>query len=304
LNTLRIATRASELALWQANFVADELTSRHPDLQVELVPMTTRGDQLLDRPLAAIGGKGLFLKELEQALLDGRADIAVHSMKDVPAEMPAGLVLPVVLARHDPRDALVSNHFEQLDQLPQGAVVGTSSLRRQAQLKRLRPDLQIKDLRGNVNTRLGKLDAGDYDAIILAAAGLDRLGMAVRIRQRIDPETSLPAVAQGVIGIECRQADAAVKTTIEGVNHPDTAVCVAAERSFSARLGGSCQIPLAAHAVLDGGWVKLQALVASPDGSEVVSGDNQGPVTAAADLGLALAERLLAQGADRILAQL
>lgn len=298
---IRIATRESELALWQARFVASELQSHHQSLEVELVPMTTRGDQMLDRPLAAIGGKGLFLKELELALLEGRADIAVHSMKDVPAELPEGLALPVVLQRHDPRDAFVSNHFEQLEQLPEAAVIGTSSLRRQAQLKRLRPDLQIKDLRGNVNTRLRKLDAGQYDAIILAAAGLDRLQMDDRVRQRIDPEISLPAVAQGVIGIECRADDEAVLAIIKAVNHGGSAVCVAAERSFSARLGGSCQVPLAAHATLKAETLQLAALVASPDGKEVVEGSTSGSILEAQALGLALAEDLFKRGADKIL---
>ena len=304
MKPIRIATRESDLALWQARFVAAQLRSHHPELEVELIPMTTRGDQLLDRPLATIGGKGLFLKELEQALLEDRADIAVHSMKDVPAQLPRGLILPVVLKRHDARDALVSNHFAQLEQLPEAAVVGTSSLRRQAQLKRLRPDLRIKDLRGNVNTRLRKLDEGQYDAIILAAAGLDRLQMSDRIRQRIDPEISLPAVAQGVIGIECRNDDEPVLALIMAVNHIDSAVCVAAERSFSARLGGSCQLPLAAHAILDADLLQLNALVASVDGSQVVEGAVSGPVVDAQALGLRLAESLLEQGADQILSAL
>jgi hydroxymethylbilane synthase len=298
---IKIATRESELALWQARFVASELQACHPNLDVELVPMTTRGDQLLDRPLAAIGGKGLFLKELEQALLDGRADIAVHSMKDVPAEMPDGLILPVVLKRHDPRDALVSNRYGRIDELPEAAVVGTSSLRRQAQLRRLRPDLRIKDLRGNVNTRLRKLDEGQYDAIILAAAGLDRLEMGERIRQRIEPGVSLPAVAQGVIGIECRADDQVSQDLIRSVHHAESSVCVDAERSFSARLGGSCQVPLAAHATLQAEGVHLAALVASPDGKQVVEGTTSGAADQARGLGLALAENLMNQGAKQIL---
>ena len=301
---IRIATRESELALWQARFVATELKSRHPELEVELVPMTTSGDQLLDRPLAAVGGKGLFLKELEQALLEGRADIAVHSMKDVPAELPGGLVLPVVLRRHDARDALVSNQFEHLEQLPETAVVGTSSLRRQAQLRRWRPDLRVKDLRGNVNTRLRKLDEGQYDAIILAAAGLDRLQLDDRVRQRIDPGICLPAVAQGVIGIECRSNDNAVLAIIKAVHDLDSAVCVAAERSFSARLGGSCQVPLAAHAILHDETLQLAAMVLSPDGSEVVEGTTSGSAEDAQALGLALAENLREQGAEQILGEL
>ncbi|MFZ0788700.1 MAG: hydroxymethylbilane synthase, partial [Chromatiaceae bacterium] len=251
--TLRIATRKSPLALWQAEHAAAALTAAHPGLVVEIVGMTTKGDRILDAPLAKVGGKGLFVKELEQGMLTGEADIAVHSMKDVPVDFPDGLHLAVILEREDPLDALVSNRFESLAALPAGARVGTSSLRRQCQLAARRPDLRIEPLRGNVNTRLAKLDGGDYDAIILAAAGLIRLGFESRIRARISPQDSLPAIGQGAIGIECRTEDPRVNTLISPLHHGDTALRVRAERAMNARLHGGCQVPIAGHATLAGG---------------------------------------------------
>ncbi|MBV5272339.1 MAG: hydroxymethylbilane synthase, partial [Lamprocystis purpurea] len=250
--TLRIATRKSPLAMWQAEHVAAALTALHPGLQVEILGMTTKGDRILDAPLAKVGGKGLFVKELEQGMLNGEADIAVHSLKDVPVEFPAGLHLAVIMEREDPRDAFVSNRFESLDQLPQGACVGTSSLRRQCQLAERRPDLRIEPLRGNVNTRLAKLDAGEYDAIILAAAGLIRLGFGSRIRGTIAPADSLPAIAQGAIGIECRIEDPRTNALIAPLHHGETALRIRAERAMNARLHGGCQVPIAGHATLDG----------------------------------------------------
>jgi hydroxymethylbilane synthase len=304
MTLLRIATRESELALWQARFVAERLEQCHPDLKTELVPMTTRGDQLLDRPLAQIGGKGLFLKELEQALIEGRADIAVHSMKDVPADMPDGLEVPVVLERHDPRDAFVSHNYGSLEDMPEGALVGTSSLRRQSQVMRRHPRLRVEPLRGNVQTRLRKLDEGQFDAILLACAGLDRLELSDRVRQRLSPETSLPAVAQGAIGIECRCQDTEVRSLIDPLNHATTAIAVSAERGFSAELGGSCQVPLGAYATTEEGQVNLTGMVAMPDGSELILDQQQGPASQAEALGRELARTLIAQGANRILASL
>ncbi len=301
LERIRIATRESALALWQARSVAGELARHHPGLAVELVPMTTRGDRLLDRPLAAIGGKGLFLKELEQALSAGAADIAVHSMKDVPNEIPSNFAVPVVLPRHDPRDALVSPRHARLDELPEGARVGTSSLRRRAQLLHRRPDLDVVSLRGNVNTRLDKLERGDFDAIILAAAGLDRLELGARIRVRIAPALSLPAVAQGAIAIEIRAGDRDCEALLEPLNDAPTAVCVTAERAFSARLGGSCQVPLAAYAELEGERLMLSGLVATPDGGRLLRDSIEGPMARAADLGHDLARRLTERGAGEIL---
>ncbi|HEY5720472.1 MAG TPA: hydroxymethylbilane synthase [Gammaproteobacteria bacterium] len=301
---LRIATRKSPLALWQAEHVAAELRRHHPGLAVELVTMTTRGDKILDSPLAKIGGKGLFVKELEQGLLDGSADLAVHSMKDVPVDFPEGLHLAAILARAEPRDAYVSNSCPQLAALPQGARVGTSSLRRQSQLLAWRADLQILTLRGNVNTRLAKLDAGDYDAVILAGAGLQRLGFGARIRALLDPAQSLPAIGQGAVGIECRGDDPRINALVAPLADPDTTCCVRAERALNRRLMGGCQVPIAGFAELDGGHLRLRALVARPDGSEVVRGERNGPEAAAEELGVALAEELLARGAERILAEL
>jgi hydroxymethylbilane synthase len=298
---LRIATRKSPLALWQAEYVRDRLMAAHPDLTVELVRMTTQGDRVLDSPLAKVGGKGLFVKELEEGLLSGRADLAVHSMKDVPVELPQGLHLPVICEREDPRDAFVSGGFTSLDDLPRGARVGTSSLRRQCQLAARRPDLRILTLRGNVNTRLAKLDAGDFDAVILAAAGLLRLGFGDRITAYLDTAISLPAIGQGAVGIECRSDDPTVNRLIAALNHPPTQIRVSAERALNQRLEGGCQVPIAGHAVLEGDELYLRGLVGYPDGSQVVRGEIRGGATRAADLGTALADDLLARGADAIL---
>ncbi|MDF2447359.1 MAG: hemC [Moraxellaceae bacterium] len=300
---LRIATRKSPLALWQAEFIRSELMRLHAGLQVELVTFTTQGDKILDTPLAKIGGKGLFVKELEVALLDGRADIAVHSMKDVPMEFPEGLALLAIGEREDPRDAFVSNHFAALESLPEGAVVGTSSLRRQCQLRHQRPDLVIRDLRGNVNTRLAKLDAGDYDALILASAGLKRLGFQARIRTEIAPEYSLPAVGQGALGIEARAGDARVAALIAPLDHAASALRVRAERAMNRRLQGGCQVPIAGYAELQGGELWLRALVGSVDGREIIRDELSGPRDNPEQLGEALADRLLAAGAGRILAE-
>lgn len=298
---LRIATRKSPLAVWQAEHVATALRSLHPGLAVELVTMTTQGDRILDAPLARIGGKGLFVKELELALLEDRADIAVHSVKDVPMDLPENLELPVILEREDPLDAFVSNDYQHLDDLPDGARVGSSSLRRQCQLRARRPDLRVDDLRGNVNTRLAKLDAGEYQAILLAAAGLKRLGFDHRIRNRIDPALSLPAVGQGAIAIECREGDAAVTALIAGLNHIDTADRVRAERAFNRRLEGGCQVPLAAHAVLEGAELQIHGLVGAVDGTRLLRADIRGARELAEDLGATLAEDLLGQGAGALL---
>ncbi len=300
---LRIATRQSPLALWQAHYVKDRLMACHPGLQVELVPMVTRGDVILDTPLAKVGGKGLFVKELELALLEDRADIAVHSMKDVPVEFPPGLGLTTICERDDPRDAFVSNHFDSIDALPAGCVVGTSSLRRQCQLAADRPDLVIRSLRGNVGTRLGKLDNGDYDAIILAVAGLKRLGLEDRIREALSPEQSLPAVGQGAVGIECRLDDAHTRTLLAPLNHADTAVRVCAERAMNTRLEGGCQVPIGSYAELSHGEIWLRALVGAPDGSQMVRGERRGPAEDAKELGISLAEELLNNGAREILAE-
>ncbi len=298
---LRIATRKSPLALWQAEFVRDSLIQHYPDLQVELVKMVTQGDKILDTPLAKVGGKGLFVKELEQGMLRDEVDIAVHSMKDVPVELPEGLHLSVICEREDPRDAFVSNHFASLESLPQGARVGTSSLRRQTQLKAIRPDLKILDLRGNVNTRLKKLDDGQYDAIILAAAGLIRLGFDERIKQAIDSTVSLPAIGQGAVGIECRSDDKAINELISILNHPQTRICVMAERAMNTRLEGGCQVPIGGYAILEGDELYMRGLVGKPDGSEVVRGEIRGKPEDAQTMGTALADDLLSRGADVIL---
>lgn len=301
--TLKIATRKSPLALWQANFVKDRLEALYPELQVELVPMSTQGDKILDTPLAKVGGKGLFVKELETAMLEGRADIAVHSMKDVPVEFPEGLGLHTICEREDPRDAFVSNRFGQIDELPQGAMVGTSSLRRQCQLRAARPDLVIRDLRGNVNTRLAKLDAGEYDAIILAAAGLKRLEMAHRITAFIEPEQSLPANGQGAVGIECRLDDHELHALLAPLEHPETRIRVLTERAMNRALQGGCQVPIGAYALVQGEEVWLRGLVGSPDGSRVIRDEIRGPLADGEALGHTLAQRLLADGADVILAE-
>jgi hydroxymethylbilane synthase len=287
--------------MWQAEHVAAELQRHHAGLEVELVTMTTRGDKILDSPLAKVGGKGLFVKELEQGMLEGRADLAVHSMKDVPVAFPEGLHLAVVMRRAEHRDAFVSNHHARLAELPRGAVVGTCSLRRQCQLLAWRDDLQIRDLRGNVNSRLAKLDAGEFDAIILAGAGLQRLGFDARIRELLPPEQSLPAIGQGAIGIECRADDARVNALVAPLADPETSVRLAAERAFNARLNGGCQVPIAGFAELEQGEVRFRGLVGSPDGREVIRGERRGPLAEAAALGTALAEELLGRGAERIL---
>lgn len=300
---LRIATRKSPLALWQAEHIRAELQRLHPALAIELVTFTTQGDKILDTPLARIGGKGLFVKELEVALLEGRADIAVHSMKDVPMEFPEGLDLIAIGAREDPRDAFVSSRYATIDDLPAGAVVGTSSLRRQCQLRHHRPDLVIRDLRGNVNTRLAKLDAGEYDALILASAGLKRLGLEARLGSELSPEYSLPAVGQGALGIEARQRDTRIAALVAPLNHADSAVRVRMERALNRRLQGGCQVPIAGYAELDGDELSLRALVGSVDGREILRDALRGPAAEAESLGIALAERLLAAGAGRILAE-
>lgn len=301
---IRIATRKSPLALWQAEHVRLRLQALNPELSIELVTMSTQGDRVLDSPLAKIGGKGLFVKELENGMLEGSADIAVHSMKDVPAELPDGLGIGAILEREDPRDAFVSNTYSSVEALPHGARVGTSSLRRQCQLRAVRPDLEILDLRGNVNTRLAKLDNGDYDAIVLAAAGLKRLGMEERIARALPPEEMLPAIAQGVIGIECRSNDARVKALISALNDPYTALRTAAERAMNARLAGGCQAPVAGYSELDGDLLHLRGLVGRTDGSDMVRGDISGPPADAASLGEQLAEDLLLRGAKSILDEL
>ena len=301
---VRIATRKSPLAMWQAEHVAAALRKAHPGLEVEILGMTTQGDKILDTPLAKIGGKGLFVKELEQRMLAGDADIAVHSMKDVPVELPEGLHLAVILEREDPRDAFVSNQYADLDALPEGARVGTSSLRRQCQLADRRPDLEIIPLRGNVNTRLRKLDDGEYDAIILASAGLLRLGFGERIRSFIATDDSLPAIGQGAIGIECRADDARINTLLAPLHHADTAACVIAERAMNQRLEGGCQVPIGGHATLGDDELHLRGLVGTVDGAEIVRAEIRGPRDEADRLGRTLADELLEHGAAQILREL
>lgn len=301
---IRIATRKSPLALWQAEYVKARLLALHPGLEVELLKMTTKGDKILDAPLAKVGGKGLFVKELENGMLEGSADIAVHSMKDVPVEFPVGLHLAVICEREDPRDAFVSNTIEGFEALPQGARVGTSSLRRQAQIKALRPDLEIISLRGNVNTRLQKLDDGEYDAIILAAAGLKRLGFDDRIRECLDPSVSLPAIGQGAVGIECRSDDDYINQLIAPLNDETTAIRVKAERAMNNRLEGGCQVPIGGYAEIDFGVIVLRGLVGRPDGTEIIRGDISGRPEDAEELGTVLADDLLSRGAGEILKEI
>ncbi len=303
MKTLRIATRKSPLALWQAEYVKSLLQFHHEGLEVELVTFTTQGDRILDAPLAKIGGKGLFVKELETAMLEGVADIAVHSMKDVPMECPEGLEIVTICQRENPHDALVSNRFASLEMLPEGAVVGTSSLRRQCQLRALRPDLVLKDLRGNVGTRLGKLDNGDYDAIVLASAGLLRLGMPERITQYLSDQLLLPAVGQGAVGIEARLDDAGTRALLAPLHHAATATCVLAERAMNRRLQGGCQVPIAGHALLREGVLSLRGLVGSLDGRQILraAAETAKPADAEA-LGIQVAEKLLASGAGALLA--
>ncbi|MEO5630110.1 MAG: hydroxymethylbilane synthase [Thermomonas sp.] len=301
MTTLRIATRKSPLALWQSEHVAERLRATHPGLDVVLVPMSTRGDEVLDRSLAAIGGKGLFLKELELAIQRGEADCAVHSLKDVPMELEPGFALPAILARADHADAFVSNAFDGIDDLPRGARVGTSSLRRQSQLRARRPDLELLDLRGNVNTRLARLDAGQYDAIVLACAGLQRLGFDARIRVRLDAPDWLPAPAQGAITIECSDSDASIAGLCAVLDDADTRTCVEAERAMNRALHGSCHVPVAGFAHLDGERLALSGLVGSARDGSIVRADALGPANAPDALGIAVADMLLAQGARALI---
>jgi hydroxymethylbilane synthase len=302
--TLRIATRKSALALWQANHVQALLLEAHPGIEIELVKIVTEGDRILDRPLAEIGGKGLFLKELERAMLDGEADLAVHSMKDVPASMADGLVLDAVLPRANPYDALVSRNDRLLADLPAGSRIGTSSLRRKSQLLALRPDLEVADLRGNVDTRLRKLDEGQYDAIILACAGLERLGLGERITETLQPPDWLPASTQGIIGLQCRQDDAEIRALIKPLADADTMVVASAERSVARILEATCQVPLAVHAVLDAGTVRLRSVVSTPDGKESIRASGEAPYAGAVALGEQVAADLLKNGAGKIMADL
>lgn len=299
--TLTIATRESPLALWQAEWVKSQLEKLHPTLIVNLLGLTTTADKLLDIPLATVGGKGLFVKELEEALLDGRADIAVHSMKDVPMQFPEGLFLPVICEREDPRDAFVSNAFSSFEDLPKDAVLGTSSVRRQSQLASLRSDIVMENVRGNVNTRLKKLDQGDFTALILAAAGLKRLNLASRIRAYLSFEQCLPAAGQGALGIECRKEDWETQTLIALLNHQETHLTVSAERAVCQRLGGGCQVPLAAYAEVVDQKIFLRALVASQDGQRILRAEHTSSPMNPDNLGFLVAEDLIAQGAEKIL---
>lgn len=300
--TFRIATRRSQLAMWQAEHVAARMIAA--GAAVELLPMVTQGDRILDVPLAKIGGKGLFVKELEAAMLEGRADLAVHSIKDVPMALPAGLSIAAILTREDPRDAFVSNRHGTLAALPPGARVGTSSLRRQCQIRAMRPDLELLDLRGNVNTRLARLDAHHYDAIVLAAAGLRRLGMAARIAEALEPGMLLPAVGQGAIGIEIRDDDRELHALLGALHDADTARCVLAERALNRALQGGCQVPIAAHATLEGATIRLRALVGTVDGTRILHAGGSGPRDAPEQLGESVAAQLLADGAAAILREL
>ncbi len=300
-NIIRIATRKSPLALWQAEHVAERLERLFPQIKTELVKMVTKGDKILDAPLAKVGGKGLFVKELEQGMLEGSADIAVHSMKDVPVEFPEGLHLAAILKREDPTDAFVSNNYRSLEDLPDNAKIGTSSLRRQCQIKEKFPDVEILSLRGNVNTRLAKLDAGEYDAIILASAGLKRLGMGERITKCLDEGVMLPAIGQGAIGIECRADDNEINTFVQALHDEDTTIRVTAERAMNARLNGGCQVPIAGFSEIQGDQLLMRGLVGSPDGKILYRAERQGSFAQAKEIGIAIADDLLAQGADKIL---
>ncbi|MHB1236370.1 MAG: hydroxymethylbilane synthase [Gallionella sp.] len=301
---LVIASRESALAMWQAEHIRDRLRALYPQTEVSILGMTTQGDQILDVTLSKIGGKGLFVKELETALEDGRADLAVHSLKDVPMNLPEGFVLAAIGEREDPHDAFVSNRHESLAALPTGSVVGTSSLRRESQLRARFPHLKIEPLRGNVQTRLRKLDEGQYAAIILAAAGLKRLGLGHRIRALITSEDSLPAVGQGALGIECRKDRADVIAWLQPLHHPDTAACVLAERALSRALAGSCQVPLGGFAEVKNGKLRMRGFVASPDGKHMTQSEMTGDIAHPEALGNKIAEALRAQGADKILADL
>jgi hydroxymethylbilane synthase len=301
---IRIATRQSPLALWQAEHVAERLEQAFPNLKTELVKMVTRGDKILDAPLAKVGGKGLFVKELEQGMIDGIADIAVHSMKDVPVEFPEGLHLAVILNREDPTDAFVSNRYKSLAELPANARIGTSSLRRQCQIKAQFPNAEILSLRGNVNTRLAKLDADEYDAIILASAGLKRLGLGERITKGLDSTESLPAIGQGAIGIECRIDDAEIHAYLKVLHDEETSLRVRAERAMNARLNGGCQVPIAGFAEIKGDKLWLRGLVGSPDGAKIYRAEAEASFEQAEQLGIQVANDLLAQGAEQILREL
>lgn len=305
INTLRIATRKSQLAMWQAEHVRDRLAAIHPGLKIELVAMSTRGDKILDTPLAKVGGKALFVKELEEAMLDGRADIAVHSMKDVPMHFPESLGLSVILEGAEPTDAFVSNHYASLDELPEGSRVGTSSLRRGLQMREARPDLEVLSLRGNVQTRLGKLDNGEFDAILLATAGLRRLGLDDRITMELPPEVCLPACGQGALGIECRLHDPELLALLTPLDDAVTATRVRAERAMNTRLEGGCQVPIGGHAVFedDGQTLWLRALVGNPEGTRVLRAEGRGSMHEPEALGIRVAEELLDQGAGEILAE-
>lgn len=300
-NRLKIATRKSPLALWQTDHVREALRRLYPEQLIEIVEITTQGDKILDTPLAKIGGKGLFVKELENSLLAGQADMAVHSMKDVPVELPSGLILPVIMSREEPYDAFVSNHYPNLAALPLGAIVGTSSLRRQSQLLALRPDLDIRPLRGNVGTRLQKLDRGEFDAIVLAVAGLKRLGMGERIRERLTADIILPAIGQGAIGIECREDDRVTQERIAPLNDYLTQQRIKAERAINQRLGGGCQVPIAGFAEIVDNELLLRGLVADPQGKQVLYHTLRGALEFPEELGDQLAQVLLSQGADRLL---
>ena len=299
---LVIASRESMLAMWQAEYIKGRLKALYPDCEVEILGMTTRGDQILDRTLSKIGGKGLFIKELEQALQDGRADLAVHSIKDVPMELPEGFALAAIGERASPFDAFVSNQYARLEEMPEGAIVGTSSLRREAQLRAKFPHLTIKPLRGNVQTRLSKLDNGDYDAVILAAAGLQRLGLDSRIREILSPADSLPAAGQGALGIEIAARRTDLADILRPLNHEETAACVTAERALARALGGSCQVPLAAYCVMEDGLLTLNGLVGHPDGSVIIEASAQAPAAYADALGRAVAKRLADDGAEELIA--
>lgn len=304
MKTLRIATRQSPLAMWQAEFVQSKLQALHPDVTVELLPMTTKGDQILNSPLALIGGKGLFVKELEHALLDGRADIAVHSMKDVPPSFPEGLGLGAILKRHSPFDAVLSNQYNTLDELPDGAHVGTASQRRKAQILARFPHLKISTLRGNIQTRIAKLDAGEFDAILLAASGLERMGLESRIKSVLSAGESLPAVGQGALGIEVRKGDAQVAEWLAPLIDTETQINVAAERQFSQRLGGSCSVPLGCFATHSGDQFEIEGLLAQPDGKLILRSQRSGKTQDALEIANALADDLFAQGAQKILDEL
>jgi hydroxymethylbilane synthase len=301
---IKIATRQSPLALWQAEYVVARLKQAHPGIKTELVKMMTKGDKILDAPLAKIGGKGLFVKELEQGMLDGLADIAVHSMKDVPVTFPEGLHLAVILPREDPRDAFVSNHYKSLEDLPEDAKIGTSSLRRQCQIAERFPSAKILSLRGNVNTRLAKLDAGNYDAIILAAAGLKRLGFINRITQLLDSSVSLPAIGQGAVGIECRRVDIEINALLSPLADRESTIRVSAERAMNERLNGGCQVPIAGFSEIQGDQLYMRGLVGEPDGSTMYRAEKTGSIVDAEKIGQAIADELLASGAGNILSDL